>query len=246
MLTRQRHEMILRLLQERGSITALEIKNLFAVSEATARRDITALDKAGKLCKVFGGAVQNEVKITASEYTVARKTDLNCAEKRQIAAYAATLIQNQDFVYLDAGTTTAYLIDYLEPHGAVFVTNGVIHAQRLSAKGIKVILIGGELKASTEAVVGNQALLALKNFHFTLGFFGANGVDLVSGCTTSDSSEATIKQTAMQQSRKTYVLCDNSKFDRVSSVTFAPFNSTTFITDKELPGYKDYHNIIVV
>lgn len=245
-MTKQRHEMILRLLRERGSITVTEIRNLFDVSESTARRDITVLDKMGKLCKVFGGAVKAEAQVTALEYTVAQKNDFNREEKNKIAHYAAGLIGANDFVYLDAGTTTAYMIDYLEAAGAVFVTNAVSHAQRLAAKGIKVILIGGELKASTEAVIGNQAMQALQNYHFTLGFFGTNGVDLLSGCTTPDANEALIKQTAMKQTRKSYVLCDHSKFEQVSSVTFAPFVGSNFITDKELPGYKEYHNIVVV
>ena len=112
-------------------------------------------------------------------------------------------------------------------------------------KGKKVILIGGELKASTEAVVGNQAMQMLMHYHFTKGFFGTNGVSRRAGCTTPDSNEALIKRTALEQCKKAYMLCDSSKFDSVSSVTFASFADVEYITDRKLPGYADCENIIV-
>ncbi len=246
MLTKQRQEMILELLKDRGSITVTEIKDILGISESTARRDITALDREGKLVKVFGGAVETEQKVTAFEYTVAQKEDLNREEKNRIAAYAASLITDDDFVYMDAGTTTSYIIDHLGAVRASFVTNAVVHAQKLAARGLKVFLVGGELKGTTEAVIGNQAMQTLKNYHFTIGFFGANGVTRQSGCTTPDANEALIKQTAMKQCRRSYVLCDHSKFDQISSVTFAPFFGTSFITDRKPAGYEECGNITAV
>ena len=246
MLTEKRHEQILKLLEERGSITVAEAKEILGTSESTIRRDITVLDREGKLVKVFGGAVssaRNEV--SAYEYTVAQKQDLNSEEKKRIAKYAASLIEPEDFVYLDAGTTTAYMLDYIGQKNITFVTNAVAHAQRLVSMKKKVLLIGGELKASTEAVVGSQAILTLQEYHFTKGFFGSNGVARKSGCTTPDASEAMVKRTAMEQCASSYVLCDESKFGHVSSVTFAPFYGTTFLTDKVHAGYEDCENVIV-
>ena len=75
MLTEQRHEIILRLLEEKKSITVTELKELLDASESTVRRDITALDKAGKLTKVFGGAVALNHKVTAYEYQCNQNTD---------------------------------------------------------------------------------------------------------------------------------------------------------------------------
>jgi len=245
MLTEQRQEMILKLLEEKGSITVTEIRELLGISESTARRDIIALDKTGKLTKVFGGAVLSDRRVTSYEYTVAQKSDLNQDEKRMIAKYAAALIEPNDFVYLDAGTTTAYMIDYIAAANAVFVTNAVVHAQRLVSRGIKVLLVGGELKVSTEAIIGAQAMQMLKNYHFTKGFFGTNGVTKKSGCTTPDANEAMVKQTAFGQCRESFVLCDSSKFGNTSSVTFAPFSGTTFISDSGLKGYEDCKNIIL-
>ncbi len=246
MLTEQRHEMILKLLSERGSITVTEVRDLLNTSESTVRRDITALDKDGKLVKVFGGAVAKEGRVTAHEYTVAQKSDLSREEKRRIARYAAALIEPDDFVYLDAGTTTAHMLDYIEEKSATFVTNAVLHAQSLVTRGMKVLLVGGELKGSTEAVVGSQAIRTLQEYHFTKGFFGTNGVTKKSGCTTPDANEAMVKRTAMEQCRECFVLCDSSKFGQVSSVTFARFQGTRILTEKLVVGYEDCENVLVV
>ena len=108
MLSEERHMMILKILEEKQSVTVTELTNLLGISESTARRDITLLDKAGRLVKVFGGAVPADSIYLSTEPTVAQKAEINKEEKKQIARYAASLIQPQDFVYLDAGTTTGY------------------------------------------------------------------------------------------------------------------------------------------
>lgn len=245
MLTKQRQELILKLLDEKGSITVTEVKDMLDTSVSTVRRDITALDREGKLVKVFGGAVAAGQKVVSHEYTVAQKSELNREEKDRIARYAAGLIEQEDFVFLDAGTTTACILAYLDDTKATFVTNAVAHAQRLARMGKKVILVGGELKASTEAVVGNQAMRTLMEYHFTKGFFGANGISRKAGCTTPDSNEAMIKRIAVGQCRDAYILCDSSKFDSVSSITFAGFQDVKYITDRRLPGYADCSNITI-
>lgn len=244
MLTEQRYERILRLLEENRSITVTEVKDLLQTSESTVRRDITALAKAGKLTKVFGGAVAiNYHTFTPKEATVAQKKDINREEKQRIARHAASLIEPGDFVYLDAGTTTAYMLDYLVDTSVTFVTNGVDHAQRLVKKGMKVILLGGELKASTEAVIGSQAVQLLMNYHFTKGFFGTNGITRKTGFTTPDINEAAVKSMAMEQCRSCYVVADSSKFDVVSSVSFAGFYGAVILTDRIVKGYEEEKNI---
>ena len=246
MLTQQRHEIILKLLKEKGSITVTEVRDLLDTSESTVRRDITALDKEGKLEKVFGGAVEAGQKVTAHEYTVAQKNELNCDAKRKIAEYAASLIKADDFVYLDAGTTTGLILDYLEGTKASFVTNAVSHAQRLAKMGIHVFLIGGELKSSTEAVVGSQAIKMLSMYHFTKGFFGTNGITKREGFTTPDTSEAIVKSTAMKQCKDVYILTDKSKFGEVSSVTFGGFTDAKILTEEIPEEYEDSKNILKV
>ena len=220
MLTEQRYEIILKLLEEKNSITVSEVKDLLNTSESTVRRDITALHNAGKLVKVFGGAVALDRTVITHEPTVEQKAEVNVEAKQLVAAKAAALIQPEDFIYLDAGTTTASMLSYLTEKSATFVTNAVAHAKTLAAAGFRVYLVGGELKGSTEAVVGNQALMNLQSYHFTKGFFGTNGISRQSGLTTPDMNEAMVKKTAMGQCRECFILADHSKFGNVSSVTF--------------------------
>lgn len=245
MLSEQRHEMILKILEERRSVTVAEITKLLNISESTARRDITLLDKAGRLVKVFGGAVKADSIYLTTEPTVTQKAEIYKEEKKRIAKYAASLIQPQEFVYLDAGTTTGYMLDFIEEKSATFVTNAVAHAQRLAAMGMHVLLVGGTLKGSTEAVIGTMAALMLKDFHFTKGFFGTNGVSKTAGFTTPDANEALIKRTAMEQCKSVYILCDHSKFNTVSSVTFASFSSGMILTDERPEEYKDTETIVL-
>lgn len=245
MLSEQRHMMILKMLEERRSVTVNELTEFLGISESTARRDITTLDKAGKLIKVFGGAITMDHDYLSAEPTVAQKTEVNREEKIRIARYAASLISLEDFVYLDAGTTTGYMIDFIQDTTVTYVTNAVAHAQRLAAKGLHVILIGGMLKGSTEAVVGATAAFTLKDYHFIKGFFGTNGVSKSAGFTTPDVNEALVKRTAMQQCKKAYILCDHNKFNTVSSVTFASLAAGTVVTDMEMEEFSESADIII-
>ena len=246
MLTEKRYELILELLDKKRSVTVPEIKDVLGVSESTIRRDLNALDKAGRLTKVFGGAVSSDGTFTGTEPSVAQKMELQQEEKRRIALFAAGLIQPDDFVYLDAGTTTGYILDYLPARSATFVTNAVSHAKRLAAAGNRVILIGGELKGTTEAVIGSQAILTIQGYHFTKGFFGTNGVSKRHGFTTPDPNEAVVKQEAMRQTERCYVLADSQKFGMVSSVTFGVFEEATILTETEPPeGFSGSKNIRV-
>ena len=232
MLTEQRYEIILKLLEEKNSITVAEVKDLLNTSESTVRRDITALHNAGKLVKVFGGAVALDRTVATHEPTVEQKATVNVEAKQLVAAKAAALIQPEDFIYLDAGTTTASMLSYLTEKSATFVTNAVAHAKTLAAAGFRVYLIGGELKGSTEAVVGNQALMNLQSYHFTKGFFGTNGISRQSGLTTPDMNEAMVKKTAMGQCRECFILADHSKFNKVNFSKMGNIEDAWIITDK--------------
>ncbi len=245
MLSEQRQRMILKILQEKKSVTVAELTELLGISESTARRDIVLLDKAGKLVKVFGGAVLVDNVYSTVETTVSQRAEIYRDEKKRIARFAASLIAPQDFIYLDAGTTTGYMLDFIRETDVSFVTNAVAHAQRLAADGRNVILIGGTLKKSTEAVVGSTAVLMLKDYHFTKGFFGSNGVSKDAGFTTPDISEALVKKTAMEQCRQSYLLCDHSKFHLVSSVTFAPLDGGIILTDEQTDGYQNLADITI-
>lgn len=249
MLTETRHTMILQLLQEKGSVTLQELKTVLRTSESTIRRDLNTLDREGKLCKVFGGAipVDSDETIIITEDDISAREQRNQEEKIAIARHAAFLITASDFIYLDAGTTTARIIPFLSETGAFFVTNSIGHARALAAKGLKVILLGGEVKASSDAIVGHSACAALSGYHFSLGFFGTNGVHRAAGFTTPDPREADVKRTAFDRCQRRFVLCDHEKFNAVTPVTFADFDAATILTAAPLLSpYADCKNIITI
>ena len=160
------------------------------------------------------------------------KSQMNVEEKKRIAAYAAAQIEEDDFVFLDAGTTTIYMADYINTANAVYVTTGIELARRLMEKGLRVFVVGGQLKAGTEAIMGSQAVDSMSRYNFTKAFLGMNGVSVRAGFTTPDPEEAMTKATAMERSYITYILADHTKFGKVSSVTVAPLSAATIITDQ--------------
>jgi DeoR family fructose operon transcriptional repressor len=247
MLSEQRQEIILKLLKEKGSITVSELKDVLNSSEATIRRDLNFLDEEKKLVKVFGGAVSNNFTFLSAEPSVSQKKTINTEEKKKIAEYAASLIEPNDFIYIDAGTTTEYMLGFIKERRAVYVTNAVSHAKRLASDGFKVELIGGELKEVTEAVVGARAVLTLARMNFNKGFFGANGVSEQRGFTTPDVNEASVKEVAFNNCLNRYVLADSGKIGNISSVRFGEISDAYVITGKEPEArYQRMENFIVV
>ena len=247
MLAEERMEEIVRLVQEYGSMTVQKLMEYTGASESTLRRDLNALDKRGMLTKVHGGAIALEMNVVVKDSDVILREELHREEKIEVARYAASLIRPNDFVYLDAGTTTGYLIDFLKEKRAVFVTNGVMHARKLVQKGYTVYLPGGEFKAVTEALIGEMAIQNLQKYHFTRGFWGTNGIDSRYGFTTPDAREAQIKQCSMEQTEKCYILSDSSKIGKVSCVTFRAFEDARMNVAGDVPQeYKKYKHMIHV
>lgn len=247
MLVEERHHQILGIVEERKSVTVQELVEQLNISESTVRRDLTVLHSQGLLIKVHGGATALGMNYYTKDDDVALRQDLNRDEKREIVEYAATLIHSDDFVYIDAGTTTELLIDCITEKNGVFVTNGTVHAKKLAQKGYKTYILGGELKLSTEAVVGAEAVAGLEKYNFTKGFFGTNGISITKGFTTPDVSEAMVKKTAMGQCQECYVLSDPSKFNQISSVTFGEFDKAKVITTLvENEEYRKCKNILEV
>ncbi len=247
MLTEERYATILQILDEKKAVTVVELTQILNTSESTVRRDLNNLHKSGRLYKVYGGATSIDNSYSTLEETVKDKQDLYREEKTIIARAAARMIEPRDFVYLDAGTTTERMIDFLTEKNATYVTNGIAHAIKLAASGFKVFVIGGELKESTEAIIGTEAMNNLKNYNFTKGFFGANGISTKAGFSTPDASEGLVKSSALNRCRKAYILADPSKFNRISPITFANISGATIITtalkDRK---YQDFANILEV
>ncbi len=247
MLAEERYNEILRLVNEKKTVTVQELTEVLDTSESTIRRDLTTLHKKGSLIKVHGGATALSVEGMTRDASLTVRRDMNIEEKVAIAKYAAALIEKDDFVYLDAGSSVDLMIDYIAEQEAIYVTNAIGHAQKLLQKGCRVFLLGGELKEVTEAIVGAEAIDSLKRYNFTKGFFGANGVHRERGLTTPDITEALVKEKAMEQCANRYVLADSTKINQISSVTFAGFEEGMILTTRlRDASYKACKNILEV
>lgn len=247
MLTEERYQIILNEINTKSVVYVSDLVKELDTSESTIRRDLNFLHKEGKLKKVHGGATALDKVIRTKDDLLSNREDLNIDEKLGIAKYAAELIEENDFVYIDAGTTTDLMIEFINEKEAVYITNGINQAKKLMSRGLKSYILGGEIKSSTEAIIGVEAVNTLKKYNFNKGFFGTNGISKDRGYTTPDINEALVKQEALSRTRDAYVMADKSKFDEVSSVTFGEIEDAVIITTKfEDNTYKDFTEIIEV
>ena len=231
MLTQERYQSILSIVNDKKAVTVAELAAVLNISESTVRRDLTALDELGKLKKVFGGATSITKLEGVFEDNVSLRETMMSAEKTEIARYSATLINDRHFVVSDSGATTSRLIGFTENNKATYVTNGIVHARKLVQKGLNAYMIGGKVKPATEAVVGAEGISNLRNFNFSKAFMGTNGIDIAAGFTTPDIEEAMMKEAAVNRSYMAFILADHTKFRRVFSVTFSKLKKCCIITD---------------
>ena len=236
MIAEKRLARIIELVNRQGCVSLPQLVSELGVSESTIRRDLAKLDEAGQLTKVHGGAMRAREDYVLADQSFAGRQTLHMAEKRAIAAYAATLIGPNDFVFIDGGTTTECLVEAITQKSALYLTNSLPHAQHLLAKGCRTLLPSGDIKPVTEVLVGAETVNAIRRYHFTLGFWGTNGAGVDTGFTTPEFNEAAVKQISIEHTVRPYVLCDSSKFSKISLITFAGFKDATVITDRLGPG----------
>ena len=245
MLTEERRSLMVSFINEKNVVTVPELMEEFGASAATIRRDLNALHDEKKIVKVFGGATSvSGSDVNTFEPSVSAKATLYIDEKDAISRYAASLINDDDFVYIDSGTTTLEMIKYITNTKAKYITNGIVHAKRLLEKGLNTMIIGGRCKQSTEAIIGPDCIEGISKYHFTKAFMGTNGISLTAGFTTPDVDEALVKTEAVKHAYMAYILADHSKFGQVSSVTFADISACCIITDRD--AGKNYSGKTVV
>ena len=126
------------------------------------------------------------------------------------------------------------------------MTNSTYHLPKLINNKIHTIILGGTLKHSTQAVIGYSAVEQLKKYSFDMCFVGCNGIDESFGVTTAEENEAFIKTTAIQGSKKKYILADKSKFGHRKFQKFAELDDIIIVSYEVPEEYKKFKNIIEV
>lgn len=248
MLTHERQREICRIVDEKGAVTAAELKTILGASESTIRRDLNELAAKGLINKVFGGATsRKDNDFTLRDDEMSLRRGICREEKLKIARYAAEIVVPGDFIFIDAGTTTELMVDYISCPDVRFVTNSLTTAQKLGERGYETYLTGGQLKPVTGALVGAGAVEDLERYNFTKGFFGTNGISTSGGFSTPEIAEGAVKRKAMERSNKCYILADQSKFGRSAPCCFGALHDAEIITSR-LPDevYRNKTNITEV
>ena len=219
MLKSKRKEIILSRLEQNKSVTLDELTSILETSESTVRRDLDELESAGFLKRVHGGA---ELPYSlGQELSNQEKAIKNVQKKLDIARQTAKLIAKQDVI----------LIDFLPHEQLTVVTNSIHHAAKLVDRGIKTIIIGGAVKHSTDASIGQVAINQIRQITVDKAFLGMNGIDEVY-LTTPDLEEAAIKEAIINNSQQTFILMDSSKIGQVTFAKVKEINDINLVTNK--------------
>ncbi|MBE4726004.1 DeoR/GlpR family DNA-binding transcription regulator [Leuconostoc citreum] len=211
MIVAERKKQILKIIQKNQFISLQELKKVTKTSLSTVRRDLDILAADGLVRRVHGGV--EWIESSRGSLSVSERLSLYQATKQKIAQRAAQQLQGGEIIFLDAGTTTGELIPYLadKKPAVTVVTNSVHHAAQLSDLMIPVMIIGGQVKQTTDAVIGAAAVNQINHMVFNVSFVGADGLSVEFGLTTPDLEEAAIKKAVVERSQVSYVLADNSK-----------------------------------
>lgn len=228
-LKSERKQLILEKLRQDNFIRLEELMLLLDSSESTIRRDLDELELAGKLRRVHGGA--ESLAGLRLEESIQQKSVKNVQFKKDLSIRAADLIEESDVIFLDAGTTTELLIPLLTAKDITVVTNSIHHATKLVDLQIPTMIVGGMVKASTDASIGAVAVEQIRRLHFDKAFLGMNAVDECE-YTTPDIEEAMIKRTVLDNAKEAFILLDASKIGQKSFVKVAPVQQAALITNK--------------
>jgi DeoR/GlpR family transcriptional regulator of sugar metabolism len=216
-LAARRRQRLVLLVESRGAARLDELSAALGVSQATVRRDLNLVSAAGRLRRVHGGAVATDQRIDEPHFEV--KAGAAAAEKERIAAAAVRLLAPDDTVYLDSGSTVLAVARLL--HGwnhLTVVTNSLPVANELVGRGPRVIVIGGELRATSRAFVGPLTRLLLDDLHVDRALMGTFALSLEDGLTTTDPAEAFTKQIVLSHAREVILLADSTKLGTRSFV----------------------------
>ncbi|MFD7559960.1 MULTISPECIES: DeoR/GlpR family DNA-binding transcription regulator [unclassified Streptomyces] len=236
----ERQQETLRLAREAGRVDVLSLADRFQVTAETVRRDLKALDRAGLVRRVHGGAIPAgrldfEPDLTEREATAAD-------EKDRIAAAALAELPGGGSVVLDAGSTIARLAAVIPVETALTV---VTHALPVAARladhtGIDLHLVGGRVRHRTRAAVDAWALRAYAEIRADVLFLATNGFAAQGGLTTPDLAEAAVKRAAIAAARRVVLLADSAKAGQEHFARFGSFaDIDLLITDTGLaPTHK--------
>ena len=236
-----RREQLLRAITEQGFVRVTDAATELGVSGVTVRSDLAALEAAGAIIRVHGGAMPRVH--GASESSFESSLEQESAAKRAIGRRAAGLVNSGQSILLDVGTTALAvahaLVDRRDLEELTVVTNGLTIALALEAAmpRFTVVVTGGTLRPLQHSLVNPFASTLLDSLHLDLAFIGCNGVDPERGVTNVNLPEAEVKRQMVTAADRAIVVADASKLGRTRLGRIGPLDDfDTLVTAKDAPA----------
>jgi DeoR/GlpR family transcriptional regulator of sugar metabolism len=203
-----RRQKILEILQQEGKLSVAELSRTMNTTPVTIRSDLTALEQAGHLIRVQGGAVPAIKKRNAAAGAAA-----NAQEKKQIAQRLAEMVKDGDTLFINSGTTTDFVASALEARSNLnIVTNSLSVATLLGEiPSFRVILLGGEINAQHGFTYGSDALSQLEKYKADWAILSIDGISTTCGITTHHAEEAVIDRMMIANAKQTWIVADHTK-----------------------------------
>ena len=217
MVPELRQEAILASVRSRDISYIKDLAEELNISLSTIRRDIAALEEAGTVISMRGGAVKPVIAeepapaTVTEEAPVIKKRLIRSAEKDLIAKKAAALVSDGDVIYIDSGTTCSCMFQYLSSKDIIIVTSNYEVLDFMPMQKAKVIMLGGEISNDLHSINGPLTEKSIADMHFNKAFIGANGYIPDGGVFTHTEREARKKVLVKEHSDKNYLLMDTSK-----------------------------------
>lgn len=231
----QRRERIQEFLVVNKIARTADLCALLDASEATVRRDLEWLEQEGMLERTHGGAILSQR--IALEPGYQQRALTYPEEKRSIGILAASLIEKDDIVFVNSGTTTTQVIRHTrgDPSISIF-TNNLTGAFEVGEPGFQYIVVGGEFQPRSNSLAGRFAIENLGQVFANKAILGVDGMSLKHGCTVPSNAEAEIVRQMIKQTRgEIIIVADHSKWGVVSNFQIAAIEEVDrLVTDPGL------------
>lgn len=230
-----RQEKILESLRIEGRVEVEDLSARFAVSSQTIRRDLGELCDMGLAARTHGGA-RKVASVSNRKYNERRL--LNGPEKEAIGALAAELIPDDCSISLNIGTTTEQVARVLSArNGLVVVSNNInIINQMMGGRMRELILVGGAVRTSDGAIVGEDAVEFISRYKVDYAVIGASALDSDGAILDYDAREVSVARAILRNSRIRICVADCSKFDLTAPVRICEVGDLDyFVTDRAPP-----------
>ena len=209
-----------------------EIVDAFRVSPATARRDLHSLADTGKVQRVRGGVLA--LRSAPPEAPAMERAEEQAQEKHRIADMAASLIHENDTVFLGSGTTVEAVARLLASrNGLTVITNSLLVLNALSsASGVTIVSLGGTLRQTELSFIGSLTQSAVGEWRRIKVVMGIRAIDAEQGLTNADIDECLVDRAIIGIGSDVIIVADHTKCGRISTAFVAPIESIThLVTD---------------